>query len=312
MSVSTAAIAILLAGTDPVAIPPETPTADTPVIIAEEVLETQPAAPPPLDSGTIVVTGSQEAPKSDPLEAVNEQSFKAVQAVDAAIVAPVAQHYEEGVPKPVRKGFHNFLRNLDEPVAFLHFLLQLKPGKAMETLGRFAINTTLGLGGLIDVAKRDPINLPHRPNGLANTLGYYGVGPGPYLVLPLIGSTTLRDVFGRVVDLSVLPMAVGKPLTEPAVVLAKGTLSSIDDRVEQDDVLTRIQNSEYPYQAMREYYLTRRQAEIDVLKGRRADANISLDEIESYRNLEEEDRANQPVTPEPAPATEPAPLELVH
>lgn len=305
---------MLLAGTEPALAPPATESATAPVIVSEDAVATQRAAPPApaQDPNAIVVTGSSEPPKADPLEAVNEKTFKAVQAIDEAVVAPVAHHYEEGVPKPIRKGFRNFLRNLNEPVAFLHFLLQLKPGKAMETLGRFAINTTLGLGGLIDVAKRDPINLPHRPNGLANTLGFYGVGPGPYLVLPLIGSTTLRDVFGRVVDLSVLPMAVGKPLTEPAVVLAKGTLSSIDERVEQDEVLTRIQNSEYPYQAMREYYLTKRQAEIDVLKGKRADANISLDEIESYKNLEEEDRAPQPATPDVAPVIEPAPLELVH
>lgn len=312
MSVSTAAIAVLLASAEPALAPPATEAVSTPVITSEDVLAPLPAPPPPQDAGAIVVTGTADAPKADPLEAVNEKTYQAVQAVDEAVVAPVAHHYEEGVPKPIRKGLHNFLTNLDEPVAFLHFLLQLKPGKAMETLGRFAINTTLGIGGFVDVAKRQPFNLPHRPNGLANTLGYYGVGPGPYLVLPLIGSTTLRDVFGRMVDLSVLPAAVGKPLTEPAFVLSKGTLSSIDERVENDELLTRIQNSEYPYQAMREYYLTRRQAEIEVLKGRRADANISLEAIESYRNLEEDDRADQPVTPEPAPATEPAPLELVH
>lgn len=303
---------MLLAGAEPALAPPMAENTAAPVIVSEDVLATQPAAPPQQDPNVIVVTGASEPPKVDPLEAVNEKTYQAVQAVDEAVVAPVAHHYEEGVPKPIRKGLHNFLTNLDEPVAFLHFLLQLKPGKAMETLGRFAINTTIGIAGLVDVAKREPFNLPHRPNGLANTMGYYGVGPGPYLVLPLIGSTTLRDVFGRMVDLSVLPAAVGKPLTEPAFVLSKGTLSSIDERVENDELLTRIQNSEYPYQAMREYYLTRRQAEIDVLKSKRADANISLDEIKSYKNLEEEDQAVPQTPPDPAPPVEPTPLELVH
>src|SRR3546814_2444079 len=66
----------------------------------------------------------------------------------------------------------------------LAYMLQFKPGKAMETAGRFTINTTLGVAGLFDVAKRKPFFLPYRPNGLANVLGYYGVGPGPYMYLP--------------------------------------------------------------------------------------------------------------------------------
>src|SRR3546814_1283739 len=76
---------------------------------------------------------------------------------------------------------------------FLNFLLQFKIGKAAETLGRFAVNTTFGVGGLFDVAKTMPFNLPYRRNGFANTLGFYGVEPGPYFYLPLIGSTTLRS-----------------------------------------------------------------------------------------------------------------------
>src|SRR3546814_16310736 len=79
-------------------------------------------------------------------------------------------------------------------------MLQFKPGKAMETAGRFTINTTLGVAGLFDVAKRKPFFLPYRPNGLANVLGYYGVGPGPYLSLPIAGPPTLRDITGDTWD----------------------------------------------------------------------------------------------------------------
>src|SRR3546814_5937005 len=68
----------------------------------------------------------------------------------------------------------------DLPVNFLNFLLQFKIGKAAETLGRFVVNTTFGVGGLVDVAKTKPFNLPYRRNGFANTLGFYGVEPGPY------------------------------------------------------------------------------------------------------------------------------------
>jgi phospholipid-binding lipoprotein MlaA len=128
-------------------------------------------------------------------------------------------------------------------------------------------------------------------------LGYYGVGPGPYLYLPLIGSTTVRDVLGRVVDLSLLPAAVGKPFSNPIVSATKGALSSIDDRVENDVILTRVQESGNPYAAMREYYLKKRQAEIDVLKGKRADANIDLNELEFLDSLPAPTK--QPPAPKP-------------
>src|SRR3546814_2446438 len=91
-------------------------------------------------------------------------------------------------------GLGNALRNISEPVNFLNFLLQFKIGKAAETLGRFVVNTTFGVGGLVDVAKTKPFNLPYRRNGFANTLGFYGVEPGPYFYLPLVGPTTLRDM----------------------------------------------------------------------------------------------------------------------
>src|SRR3546814_2571466 len=95
-------------------------------------------------------------------------------------------------------------------------LLQFKIGKALETVGRFAINSTIGAAGVFDVAKKAPINLPYRSNGFANTLGFYGVEPGPYFFLPLVGPTTLRDMVGDGIDLLVLPVSVGKPFNQTA------------------------------------------------------------------------------------------------
>lgn len=228
----------------------------------------------------IVVTARRGPPPGDPVEAINEISFVAVQAVDQNVVAPVARGYKKGIPEPIRDGVHNVLNNLDEPIVFVNFLLQFKIGKAFETVGRFAINSTIGVAGLFDVARKKPFHLPRRSNGLADTLGYYGVGPGPYLFLPLIGSTSVRDLLGRVVDLSILPTALAKPFAQPLVTLTKGTLSSLDDRVENDEIITRVQQSDNPYAAMREYYLTKRQVEIDVLKGKRCNADIDLDQLQ--------------------------------
>jgi phospholipid-binding lipoprotein MlaA len=278
-------------------VPPSTDGAEVPSQSLDTQTPVGPVTPAAAEKAIIVVTANQGPPKGDPIAVVNEISFVAVQSVDKAIIAPVAYGYRDGLPAPIRDGMHNVLNNLDEPVVFVNFLLQLKIGKAAETVGRFAINSTIGVAGLFDVAKKPLFKLPRRPNGLADTLGYYGVGPGPYLFLPVFGSTTVRDLLGRVVDLSLLPAAVGKPFTNPIVSAAKGTLSSIDDRVENDVILTRIQESGNPYAAMREYYLKKRQAEIDVLKGKRADANIDLNELEFLDSLPAPTK--QPPAPKP-------------
>jgi phospholipid-binding lipoprotein MlaA len=149
-------------------------------------------------------------------------------------------------------------------------MLQLKPGKAAETFGRFAINTTLGAAGLVDVAKRKPFNLPYRYNGFANTLGYYGVKPGPYFYLPLVGSTTLRDFIGNRLDQLILPMALGRRFTRPEFVIPVVLLNELNSRIEFDDELSKIRATWDPYVAARNYYLRTRQAEIDELHGRRA------------------------------------------
>ncbi|WP_375419673.1 VacJ family lipoprotein [uncultured Sphingomonas sp.] len=212
----------------------------------------------------IVVSGRRQ-PSDDPVEVLNVQSYKAVQALDGAIVAPLAKGYKKAVPRPVRRGIHNFLDNLQEPIVFLNYLLQLKPGKAAETLGRFAVNTTVGIAGVVDVAKQKPFNLPHRANSLANTLGYYGVGPGPYLFLPLIGPTTLRDLLGTVGDRLVLPTVVGAPFDQAAFTIPANVLSALDYRIAFDESLTKLRNAPNPYAATRASYLARRKAEIDGL-----------------------------------------------
>ena len=274
---------------------PGTLSADTAVPISDEALDEisgddagpllSPIVPTDDAQTTIVVTAREGPPPGDPAEAVNEMAFGAAQSVDNAFAGPVARAYQRGIPEPIRDGLQNFLNNLNEPIVFLNFLLQFKIGKAFETVGRFAVNSTIGAVGLFDVAKKQPFALPRRSNGLANTLGFYGVGPGPYLYLPLIGSTTVRDLFGQVVDLSLLPTAVGPPLTSPAVSSSRGVVSSVIERVEKDEIFTRVQQSGNPYAAMREYYLKKREAEIDVLKGKRCNADINLNELEYMDSL---------------------------
>ncbi len=222
---------------------------------------------PPLP-GEIVVSGSVKAPPEDPLAKANETSYEVLQKADDLVVGPVANGYQKTVPRPLRMALRNFIRNVREPVVAAAFLLELKPGKMFETVGRFGINSTIGLGGTIDVARSKPFNLPYRQNGLANVLGYYGVGPGPYLFLPLVGPTTVRDLFGLVADRLAVPLAVGTPFDKPWYALPMGVIDALDYRNEADEDFRRLRNAADPYSTYRRVYLQSRIDQIEALHGR--------------------------------------------
>lgn len=271
------------------------------------------AVPPPQSAGEappageIIVQGEVGPPKSDPMESINEDSFRVTQAVDKALVEPVAYAYRDGLPEPVRDGLGNVVRNLGEPSNALNFLLQGKVGKAFETLGRLAINSTLGLGGLIDIAAKPGIGLPYRRNGFANTMGFYGVGPGPYLYLPVTGATTVRDLGGSILDQLLLPVAVGRPFNRTEYGAAYFVINGLDQRLAFDEEIASIRNSDDPYRLRRETYLAKRRADIAQLKGEpiAEKDRMWLEELEAMK-------AAQAADPAPAPAEGSAPAESEH
>jgi phospholipid-binding lipoprotein MlaA len=225
----------------------------------------------PAANGEIVVTAREPTP-ADPLVKLNAESYEAIQAVDKAFVGPVAMAYKAVMPKPLRLGLRNFLRNLEEPVIALNFLLQLKPERAVKSVSRLAINSTVGVAGLVDVAKNKPFKLPYTPNGFANTFACYGIRPGPYFFLPLVGPTTLRDVIGVSIDRFLLPAVVGKPLNQPYYAIPANVVDSLNDRIDIDDQLNQIRNnSPDPYVATRELYLRQRKAEIAAICPKKGD-----------------------------------------
>ncbi len=255
----------------------------------------------------IIVEGEVGPPKSDPMERVNEDSFRVTQAVDEALVEPVAYAYRDGLPEPVRDGLGNVVRNLGEPSNALNFLLQGKVGKAFETLGRFAINSTLGVGGLFDFAGRQSFELPYRRNGFANTMGYYGVGPGPYLYLPVTGATTARDLGGSILDQLLLPIAVGEPFNRTEYAATYFVINGLDQRLAFDEEIASIRASDDPYRLRRETYLAQRRRDIAQLKGEPISERdrLWLEELEELK-------AAQSPAPAPAPAEEAAaPVEPV-
>lgn len=258
-------IASELAAAEP-GLTPETPAA---AATGDADPAMQRAAEEEIAENVITVTSHRYVATPDPLRGANEVSFKVMQAVDQSVVGPVAMGFEKTVPLPIRLGLRNALTNLYEPVNFLNFLLQIKPGKAVETFARFALNSTVGLFGLIDIAKRKPFKLPYRPNGFSDTLGFYCVPTGPYFFLPIIGPTTLRDIIGDGADFSTLPTVVGKPFNRPAFSITTQVLRKVDKRGLLDEKLRELNAADDPYAARRTFYLETRQAEIDELRGKR-------------------------------------------
>jgi phospholipid-binding lipoprotein MlaA len=141
---------------------------------------------------------------SDPWESTNREVFAMNQQIDHSVLLPIARGYVDVVPEPARDGLHNVLSNFNTPVVFINDVLQGEFGLATRTIGRFGLNSTLGLGGLIDVAT--PAGIPDHSADFGQTLGVWGVGGGPYLVLPLIGSDDPRDLAGLVADTFMDPL----------------------------------------------------------------------------------------------------------
>ena len=144
------------------------------------------------------LSGCATQGNKDPLEGLHRGVYKFNDVADKAIIKPVATAYKAVTPSPIRIGFNNFFSNLGSVTTVLNDLLQFKLANAFTDAGRFVINSTFGLAGFIDVAGMDKIE--NHKEDFGQTLGYWGVGNGAYLVLPLLGPSSLRDTTGLVFD----------------------------------------------------------------------------------------------------------------
>ena len=199
---------------------------------------------------------------SDPLENINRFFFGLNQRLDRHAALPAATVYKETVPHPVRTGLHNVLGNLGGPVSFANDLLQAQFENAAIAAGRFLVNSTIGVAGIFDVATA--WGLPARNRDFGETLGSYGVPPGPYLVLPLRGSTDLRDFAGNFVDGYASPLRYVRYDGNQYVGWMKSTLSSMDNRATNIVTYRDIERASVDYYAtMRTLYLERRASLIE-------------------------------------------------
>lgn len=196
---------------------------------------------------------------NDPLEGMNRGIYKFNDVTDKAVIKPVAGAYKAVLPSPVRSGVSNFFGNLGTFVSVINDLLQFKFDKAVTGAGRFVINSTFGIAGLVDVASMDGIE--KRNEDFGQTLGHWGVGSGPYIVLPFLGPSSVRDTTGLVVDsVAFDPLAY---VDDPATRNSARALKILDKRAQLlpgSDLLDEAALD--PYAFMRDAYFQRRQSQI--------------------------------------------------
>lgn len=205
---------------------------------------------------------SAEENFNDPIEEANRAIFSFNQAVDHAVLIPAAKTYRTVLPPPVRQSVHDILRNLNGPVIFANDVLQAQLGLAADTLGRVALNTTLGVGGMFDVATR--IGIPYHSNDLGITLANWGLGEGPYVVVPVLGPSNPRDIIGMVGDGFADPASYFAAQNQLYwAILTRTAVSGIDVRSRNIENLADIEKTALDYYAtIRSLYRQRRAAQI--------------------------------------------------
>ena len=214
---------------------------------------------------SVLVAGCSSSPESieqnDPFEPVNRDIFKFNHGLDNRVALPVATFYRSVAPNEFRDHLHYFLANLHLPVTFANDVLQGHFERGSLAIGRFATNTTLGVVGVFDVAT--DWGMPQHDEDFGQTMGYYGVGEGPYLVLPLLGPAVPRDIAGGFVDHYLDPLGYLNFHDKFIWSWSRSALSFVDSRSRSIDSLREIQRSSIDlYATTRSLYRQSRNAEI--------------------------------------------------
>jgi phospholipid-binding lipoprotein MlaA len=222
----------------------------------------RPAALALLIFGAGLLTGCATLPngKPDPrdrFERVNRGIYRFNTALDHAILRPVARGYVNVTPTPVRHSISNFFSNLSYPTTIVNDFLQAKFHDGVSDTARFVVNSTFGVGGLFDVAT--PTGLDRHNEDFGQTLGKWGVPPGPYLMLPFLGPSTLRDAPTRLVDEYTTPRAY---IRDPYVRWGLYVLDKVDERAQLLPTDAVIDQAYDPYAFVRNAWLQHREFEV--------------------------------------------------
>ena len=197
----------------------------------------------------------------DPWEGFNRTMFRFNYRFDKYIFLPVVNGYQAITPDFMERGIHNFFLNINDIRTFIHSVLQASPTKTVQTTGRFVVNSTLGLLGFFDVATK--FNIPKHDEDFGQTLGYWGVGNGPFLVLPILGPSNVRDGVGKGVDFYVMSeIRDGTTDLETWHEVTWDVLNAIDTRA---NIAFRYfeTGSPFEYEWVRLLYTTKRRMDIE-------------------------------------------------
>ena len=178
---------------------------------------------------------------NDPFEEINRKTYAFNEKLDEILVKPIAETYSKAPPK-VKIGVTNFFNNLEEVDTFINQLLQGKPKKSLNDLTRFIINTTIGIGGFIDVASK--MGPQRHEEDFGQTLAVWGVGEGPYIMLPFLGPSTLRDTVSRPVSSF---LSVSFHMTETDVNIALKSIDALETRERLLDVESLLSGDKYSF-----------------------------------------------------------------
>jgi phospholipid-binding lipoprotein MlaA len=260
-------------------LPPETPAADNAAAIrnaqaaaesakaATAALQAERAAASQGDTTVAPPLTTAEAPSMysyDPLERINRFTYRFNARFDEHVFLPVANGYRH-IPGPIRAGVHNFFRNLAEVTSTVNYGLQWRLSSGARSLGRFVINSTIGIGGLFDVATK--LKLSNEQTGFSATLSTWGVPPGPYLVVPLLGPSTLRDGFGFLGDYGIEYGINVVNLYRGDKTYALGVVNAIDQRA-AIDFRYYGSGSPFEYETIRFLYIHRDLIQDEALRAR--------------------------------------------
>jgi phospholipid-binding lipoprotein MlaA len=225
-----------------------------------------------LSGGPALAQAAQPAPAvaaaqiPDPWEKMNRGLFHFSMAVDHAVIAPVVHAYRAAMPAPVQVGIRNVVYNLDEPKTFANDMLQLRFHKAGETTIRFVANSTVGLGGLFDVA--GATGLPGHDSDFGQTLGRWGAPTGPYLFVPFVASSDIRDGIGRLADAFGDPVSWAFGGLDTTFGQVHDGLRIFQARVDIDDQITGL-NRDFtdPYVTLRSGFAQHRAFKVQEAQG---------------------------------------------
>lgn len=223
--------------------------------------------------------GAPSGDAADPWEGWNRKVFAVNMAVDRAVLIPLAEGYRAVTPKVGRRGLRRFLAHIKLPVVFVNDVLQGEVGRAGQTLSRFVVNSTIGAGGFGDPMAHMGV-APHTED-FGQTLAVWGVGPGPYLVAPFFGPTTLRDGIGSLAQIPADPLFHINTGAASAARYSRTGAGALSAREQFLDPLREIEaNSLDLYSSYRSFYLQARKREI-------ANGETDLDALPDFEEFEE-------------------------